>query len=86
MSQVLEDTLDRYQRLWVLASTLEARIEQEGILTGKGRMRASVTLYLSIIDRLMKLAQQIGFDRRPKQVPSIEDFIRERQQEKGEEA
>jgi hypothetical protein len=86
LSQVLEDTLDRYQRLWVLGSTLEARMEKEGILSAKGRTRASVTLYLGIVDRMTRLAQQIGFQRHTKRVPSIEDFIRERQQEKGEQA
>jgi hypothetical protein len=80
LSQVLEDTLDRYQRLWVLASTAESRIEREGMFTGKGRTRASVTLYLSIIDRLTKLAQQIGVQRRAKSVPTLEDFLKQREQ------
>ena len=65
-SAVTRDTVDRYLRLGVLASTLEDRIEREGMVTGKGRTRAAVTLYLSIVDRMTRLAQQLGFDRRPK--------------------
>lgn len=86
MGLVLEDSIDRYQRLWVLASTLEARLEQEGMLTGKGKTRAAVTLYLGIVDRLMKLAQQIGFDRKAKQLPTtLQDFLTQREQQNGAE-
>ena len=80
LSQILDDTLERYQRLWILASTAEARIEKEGIFTGKGRTRASVTLYLSIIDRLTKLAQQVGFERKGQQVVSFQDALRHKTQ------
>ena len=84
MSQILEDTIDRYQRLWVLASTLEARMEKEGVLTGKGKTRAAVTLYLGIVDRLSKLAQQIGFDRKARQVPtSLREVLQQRQGEQS---
>jgi hypothetical protein len=76
---VLRDAVDRYLRLSVLASTLEARIEREGVLTAKGRTRASVTLYLSVVDRLMKLSQQLGFERRAKQAPSLAEFLAQRQ-------
>jgi hypothetical protein len=80
ISLILEDTIDRYQRLWVLASTLEARIEKEGITTGKGKTRATVSLYLGIIDRLTKLAQQLGFERRARSVPSLQEFLKQREQ------
>ena len=79
ISQTLDDTIDRYQRLWMLASTAEARIEKEGMFTGKGRTRASVTLYLSLIDRLTKLAQQIGFERKSKPVASLEAFLQQQE-------
>jgi hypothetical protein len=80
MKLLLEDWLERYQRVWILATTLESRIEQEGIVTGKGRTRATVTLYLSLVDRLNKMAERLGFERKAKQVPSLEAFLQQREQ------
>ena len=81
MKLLLEDWLERYQRVWILATTLEARIEKEGIVTGKGRTRATVTLYLSLVDRLNKMAERLGFERKAKQVPSLEQFLQQREGE-----
>jgi hypothetical protein len=69
----MRDLVSRGLRLHVILDTLEKRIEREGVSTGKGRTRASVTLYLSVLDRLMKIYQQLGLERRQKPV-SLADW------------
>jgi hypothetical protein len=65
---------------------LWARIAKEGPLSAKGQSRAVLSAWTAVCDRIVKLATTLGLERRAKRVPSIEDFIRERQQEKGEPA
>ena len=55
------------------------RIEQEGPLSAKGQSRAVLSAWTAVSDRIVKLATTLGLERKAKRVPSIEDFIRERQ-------
>ncbi len=50
---------------------LAERVEHEGPLTGKGRTRAVLSCYLSVVDRLVKLATLLGLDRRMKQIDPL---------------
>jgi hypothetical protein len=65
---VLRDTANRFLRLSVLADSMEAEIERRGMLTPKGRTRASVALYLKILDRLRKHADALGIERKARPV------------------
>lgn len=71
------DLVDRGLRLHVILDTLEANMERSGVLTGKGRARAAVTLYLAVLDRLTRLYQQLGLERRHKRVDTIADIVRQ---------
>ena len=64
--------------LETIADTLIANLIREGVLTAKGKSRAALSAYLSVVDRLMRLYSMLGLERRAKQVPSIEDFIKSR--------
>jgi hypothetical protein len=56
-------------------------MEREGVLTPKGAMRAAVSLYLSVLDRLMKIYQQLGLERRAKPVETVATIMREHAKE-----
>src|SRR5438093_1135346 len=49
------DLVTRGLRVRMAMDTLEERMDREGVLTTTGRTRASVTLYLQLLDRLMKI-------------------------------
>ena len=67
-----QDLISRGLRLHVILDTLEENMEREGVLTAKGHARAAVSLYLSVLDRLMKIYQQLGLERRPKPVNPLD--------------
>jgi hypothetical protein len=76
---VMGQAAESYLRLWTLAETLWAGIEKHGPLTPKGRQRAATSLLLQILDRMTRLAQQLGMERRLKPANTIDDYIRQRQ-------
>ena len=86
LSTITLDTVDTYNEQVGLLRYLGGRLAAEGPLSPKGRQRALLTAYLGVADRVLKLATTLGLSKKAKRVPSIEDFIRERQQEKGEPA
>lgn len=53
-------------RLQLVTESLGADVLRHGVLTGKGRTRAAVTIYLQVLDRQQKLAQLLGLERRQK--------------------
>lgn len=69
------DLISRGLRLHVILDTLEENMEREGVLTPKGAMRAAVSLYLSVLDRLMKIYAQLGLERRAKPIQSASAII-----------
>ncbi len=53
-------------RLQLVTESLGADVLRHGVLTGKGRTRAAVTIYLQVLDRQQKLAALLGLERRQK--------------------
>ncbi len=72
LSFAARDLVNRGLRLHVLLDTLEARMEREGVLSAKGRTRASATLYLTILDRVMRIYQQLGLERKVRPVNPLD--------------
>lgn len=70
----------RFVETSAILSFLGGNILKFGVLTTKGRQRAAVATYLQVLDRITRLALALGLERQAKQVPSIEDFLRQRQQ------
>jgi hypothetical protein len=66
------DLISRGLRLHVILDTLEANMEREGVLTPKGAMRAATTLYLSVLDRLMKIYLQLGIERKTRHINPLD--------------
>jgi hypothetical protein len=77
LSSAARDLVQRGLRVRVLMDTLEARMDREGVLTGKGRTRASASLYLNLLDRLMKIYAALGLERRARRVPTAGEILRE---------
>ena len=63
---------DRFVELDAIANYLSGRLQVEGPLTAKGRTRALLSAYLSVVDRQVKLAQLLGVERRAKPVDPLE--------------
>jgi hypothetical protein len=70
--------VDKTLQLEVVADTLVSNLIREGVLTAKGQSRAALSAYLSVVDRLMRLYQMLGMERRQKSVPSLEAFLQQR--------
>lgn len=67
-----------FLRLWTLAESLWDDIERRGALSAKGRQRAALTALLAVYDRMTRLAQQLGMERKAKPTGTIQDYIRSR--------
>jgi hypothetical protein len=67
-------------RLVVIAGALGDDVLTRGVLTGKGQTRASVLLYLKVLDRFTRCAALLGLERRSRPV-DLADYLRQRADE-----
>lgn len=79
-----KDLVDRGLQLHVILDSLEADMAKFGVLTGKGAARACVSLYLTVLDKLLKIYQQLGLERRPRRVPSLSEVLEAEEPPSGE--
>jgi hypothetical protein len=63
LSTLRRDLIQRYLETANIADYLASHVLRDGVLTTKGKTRAAVTTYLSVVDRLSRLAAAIGLDR-----------------------
>lgn len=63
-SQIRLDLVDSYNATVTFLEWSRQNILERGPFTSKGRTRAAVSLYLSMLDRQVKLAAMLGLDRR----------------------
>jgi hypothetical protein len=62
--------MDGFAEAHLLRKAMFIRMsELGGPITGKGKMRALYRAYLAALDREIKLAQLLGLERRPRQLP-----------------
>ena len=76
-SQLQLDLLDRYLELDTVASWLGGHLVADGPLTAKGRARAALSAYISVVDRVQRVATALGLDRQQKRV-SLAEYIASR--------
>jgi hypothetical protein len=62
-------------RLEVILCALGTELLQGGVLTGKGKMRAATTIYLSVLDRFTRLCAVLGLERRARKVASLAEAM-----------
>ena len=74
LSQLQRDLIDRYLELDTLAAWLGGHLMADSPLTAKGRTRAALSAYVTVVDRVHRLATALGVTRRPKPV-SLETYV-----------
>lgn len=72
LSAIAVGQVQRHARLELVDGFLWANLQQHGPLTGKGRTRACLVAWLSVVDRLQKSAMALGLDRRSRHVDPLE--------------
>lgn len=55
-------------RVQLFTEALGENVMQHGALTGRGKTRAAVNVYLTLLERQVKLAQMLGLDRKQKEL------------------
>jgi hypothetical protein len=68
LSRIGRDLVDRYVETCLLAGHLGSVLTVEGVFTSSGRARRALQAYLQLLDRQIKLAAQLGIERRTKQI------------------
>lgn len=66
MSTLAAGMVERHARLEMVADYLFDNLQRLGPLTAKGRTRAALTAWLTVVDRLQRSATTLGLDRRSK--------------------
>lgn len=73
-STIQRGLVQDWARLTLYAATVEQHLEQGGILTGKGATKAAANFWLSLLDRRLKLAKELGLTRVAKRLPTLEQL------------
>ena len=60
--------IDRYPELDTVASWLGGNLVAEGPLAAKGRTRAALSAYVTVVDRVHRVSSALGLARRQKAV------------------
>ena len=66
----------------MILGALGSELLERGVLTGKGKMRAASTLYLSVLDRYVRVSAALGLTRKLKPLPTVAEWARD--QARGE--
>lgn len=75
LATVKRHVVARYIELAFVAEHLRDNLLNHGVLTGKGRTRAALTAWLSVLDRLERHAKLIGLERAERDVESLEAYL-----------
>ena len=76
VSRLQRDLVEHYLVLDSVATRLGEHLVDEGPLTAKGRTRAALSAFVSVADRLLRLATALGLRRRTKKV-ILADYLNE---------
>ena len=74
LSQLQIDLVDRHLELDVVATWLGGNLLAEERLTAKGRSRAALSAYLTVLDRVHRVSSALGLARRQKAV-SLNQYL-----------
>ena len=82
LSQLQIDLVARYLELDVVATWLGGNLLAEGPLTAKGRSRAALSAYLTVLDRVQRVSSALGLARRPRAV-SLNQYLTDTYEDAG---
>ena len=74
LSELQIDLVDRYLELDVVAQWLGGNLLSQGPLTAKGKSRAALSSYLTVVDRVHRISTALGLARRQKAV-SLDQYL-----------
>ena len=74
LSRLQLDLVDRYLELDAVAAWLGGNLVAVGPLSAKGRTRAALTAYVSVADRVLRIAAALGLDRQQRTV-SLTEYL-----------
>ena len=75
VSRIKSDLVARYVECCAMANFLGHDVAARGALTARGRSRAALNAYLSVLDRQHRLAGAIGLERHQKPVSLLAELI-----------
>lgn len=79
LTHVRRELVTRFTETSAIASYLSENILANGVLTTKGKTRAAVSTYLQVVDRLQRLANAIGLERKAKPTGTLDAFLAQRE-------
>jgi hypothetical protein len=72
VSAVTQELIGRFVQTSAVADSLSAHLVHHGVVTSAGRIRPAVNTFLAAVDRLQRLGQTLGLDRRQKRLDPLE--------------
>ena len=75
VSRIKSDLVARYVECCAMANFLGHDVAARGALTARGRSRAALNAYLSLLDRQHRLGTSIGLERHEKPVSLLAELI-----------
>ena len=76
-SRIKHDLIARYVEIVALGNFLAHDLVARGALTARGRSRAALSAYLTVLDRQHRLAVSIGLERRERPVSLLDELAGE---------
>jgi len=88
VSTARAELVTRFVQASAIADSLGEQIVRGGVTSAKGRPRAVVSLYLAVLDRIVRLGTSIGLERQPRGPLNVrdlspEEYIAAQQREGG---
>ena len=80
-----ETVVDRLAEAILLSEVYWVYLAASGPMTVRGRTRAAMQGYLQAVDRVSRLASQIGLQRRARKVPTLDEYLHRRAAAKTQE-
>lgn len=72
VSAVTAELIGRFVQTSAVADSLSTHLVRHGVVTSAGRIRPAVNTFLAAVDRLQRLGQTLGLERRRKRVDPLE--------------
>lgn len=85
LARVRRDLIDTFTEVTLFKNDLAAKLEG-GVVTGKGNTARALTAYLALVNQQVRLAAQLGMERKERRVPSVVEYWSEKAAPGGSES
>jgi hypothetical protein len=83
VSAVTHELIGRFVQTSAVADSLSAHLVHHGVVTSAGRIRPAVNAFLAAVDRLQRLGQTLGLERKARPTEGIREWAERRLREQG---